>query len=180
MTEEIVSSRTVYQGQILSVVEKTVRLPDGTLATREVVHTTGAAGVLALQDNRALFVRQWRTPIQQETLELIAGRIEPGETPLATAQRELNEEGQLAATHWEPLTRFFQGAGFTDGQTHLFVATGLHRPETQRPLDVGETVTGEWLTLAEAQAAQQQGLICDAKTVLGLALWASRKEQAHG
>lgn len=177
--EKIERREQLYAGPILTLSELTVRLEDGTTAPRILVHTTGAAGVLALQDGKALFVRQWRTPLGQETLELPAGKIEPDETPLAAAKRELNEEAQLAADDWAPLTHFFQSAGFSDAQTYLFTARRLHQPDDQRPQDAGEFVTGEWLTLAEAKRAQDQGLICDAKTTLGLALWTLQEVQ-HG
>ncbi len=172
--ETLLTEEILYDGAILSLGRQTVVLADGRRALREVVHTTGSAGVLALDGaKRALFVRQWRAPLQQATLELLAGRIEVGEAPLVTAQRELNEEGGLAADDWQPLSTFYQAAGFSDAQCHLFVARGLHRLAHKRPQDDGEAVVGEWLTLEEAHVQQAAGVICDAKTVLGLALWAN-------
>lgn len=170
--EKIEGRQQIYQDQILTLSQLTVRLEDNTMAKRTLVHTTGAAGVLAVHQDKALFVRQWRTPIGQETLELPAGKINPGETPFEAAKRELNEEAQLAADEWAPLTHFYQSAGFSDAETTLFSARRLHAPAAQRSQDVGEFVTGEWLTLAQAKQAQADGLICDAKTTLGLALWA--------
>lgn len=169
--EKIEGRQQIYQDQILTLSQLTVRLEDHTMAKRILVHTTGAAGVLAISQNKALFVRQWRTPLGQETLELPAGKINPGETPLEAAKRELNEEAQLAADEWAPLTHFYQSAGFSDAESTLFSARHLHKPAEQRSQDVGEFVTGEWLTLEEAKQAQADGLICDAKTTLGLALW---------
>ncbi|WP_125703139.1 NUDIX domain-containing protein [Lacticaseibacillus daqingensis] len=169
--ERKLDATTLYEGRVLTLTRVRVELPDGRRQVREIVHTNGAAGVLAHRGERVLFVRQWRTPLNQETLELPAGRIEPGETALACAKRELNEEGQLAANHWQPLTAFYQSAGFSDAHLTLFEAHQLHRPDVQRPLDDGEVLDGTWLTLAEAQQAQATGLICDAKTVIGLALW---------
>ncbi|WP_179395280.1 NUDIX domain-containing protein [Lacticaseibacillus absianus] len=179
--ERIVTTETLYRGRILTLTRATVALPDGRTQVREIVRTHGAAGVLAIRGARALFVRQWRTPLRQETLELPAGRIEPGESPLQCAQRELNEEAQLAATTWQALGAFYQSAGFSDAQTHLFMATGLHHPAHQRPLDDGEQLAGEWLTLDQAQAAQAEGTLCDAKTLIGLNAWrAMRQEEDHG
>ena len=176
LTEDI-----LYDGAILTLGRQTVRLADGREAQREVVHTTGSAGILALDENqRALFVRQWRTPLHQETLELIAGRLEPGEAPLATAKRELNEEVGLSAESWQPLTTFYQAAGFSDAKCHLFVARDLRPVAVKRPQDDGEVVSGEWLTLPEALAEQAAGVICDAKTVLGLALWATLGGETNG
>ncbi|WP_461213521.1 NUDIX domain-containing protein [Lacticaseibacillus sp. GG6-2] len=179
--ETFVSEETLYTGKILTLKRQTVRLADGRTALREVVHTTGSAGVLALDKaQRALFVRQWRAPLGQETLELIAGRIEVGEKPLATAKRELNEEAGLQATNWRPLSTFYQAAGFSDAQCHLFVAEGLAPVSHKRPQDDGEAVVGEWLSLAQAQVQQAAGVICDAKTVLGLALWANLGGEGDG
>ncbi|WP_225047359.1 NUDIX domain-containing protein [Lacticaseibacillus kribbianus] len=174
--EKIVASERLYTGRILELNRLTVRLQDGTTGYREVVHTNGAAGVLARRaDGRVLFVRQWHTPLGQETLELPAGRIEPGESALHAAQRELNEEGGLAADTWQPLGRTYQAAGFSDASITLFAASGLHAPAAARSQDRGEFVTGTWLTLEAALAAQQAGTICDAKTVIGLLHWQLRR-----
>lgn len=174
MTPETLLSETIlYEGKVVTLGKQTVRLADGQKATREVVHTTGSAGVLALAGERALFVSQWRAPLKQATIELLAGRIEVGEDPQHTAERELNEEAGLRAGQLTPLTQFYQAAGFSDALCHLFLARELTAVADQRPQDAGEFVQTQWLTLPEAKALQAQGVICDAKTVLGLALWAN-------
>ncbi|MFD1432552.1 NUDIX hydrolase [Lacticaseibacillus yichunensis] len=183
MAKEVIrSEKTLYRGQILTLSQATVLLQDGTTATREIVRTTGAAAILALNGDKALFVRQWRTPLNRETLELVAGKIEPKETPLAAAKRELNEEAGLEAGTWRPLTSFFQSAGFSDAKTTLFLATGLTPALHKRAMDPGEFVQVQWLTLAQAQAAHQDGRLCDAKSTLGLALWELEQKagNAHG
>lgn len=180
LKEHLLSEETIYAGRVLRLTKATVRVPDGTVASREIVHTTGAAGILVLNEgNQALFVNQWRTPLNQLTLEIPAGKIEPRETPLAAAKRELNEEGSLRAARWAPLTTYYQAAGFSDAQTHLFVARGLSAPSVQRQLDQGEFLDQQWLTQEEARQAQQEGAICDAKTVLALALWANLGSDDH-
>jgi ADP-ribose pyrophosphatase len=175
--ERVVAETTLYSGRVVTLTKQTVALPTGQSAVREVVHTSGSAGVLALASGRALFVRQWRAPLQKMTLELIAGRIEPGEAGLATAQRELNEEAGMAAQTWRPLTAFYQAAGFSDAYCQLFLATNLTAVAHKRPLDVGERVTQVWLTLPEALVAQATGELCDAKTVIGLMHWQLMEER---
>ncbi|KRO18365.1 NUDIX hydrolase [Lacticaseibacillus saniviri] len=175
--EVLKDTETLYNGKILTLKRLTVQLPDGTEAAREVVHTNGSAGVLAVQQHRALFVQQWRSTIDQMTLEIPAGKCEVAEAPLVTAQRELNEEAGLAADHWQPLTTFYQSIGFSDAKISVFMATELRSLATKRPLDQGEFLDAHWLTLQEAQAAQQQGLICDSKTVMALSLWQMAEEK---
>ncbi|MFD1483736.1 NUDIX domain-containing protein [Lacticaseibacillus baoqingensis] len=177
--ERLLAEETLFAGRVVTLAKQTVALPTGQTAQREVVHTSGSAGVLARQKNRALFVRQWRAPLQQATLELIAGRIEPGEAGLVTAKRELNEEAGLAAQTWRPLTSFYQAAGFSDARCQLFIATNLAPLDHKRPLDADEAVAKVWLTLPEALAAQAAGTICDAKTMIGILHW-QLMEAAHG
>lgn len=181
MTPEALLSETIlYQGKVVTLAKQTVRLADGQTADREVVHTTGSAAILALNGDQALFVSQWRAPLKQATIELPAGRIEVGEAPMVTAARELNEEAGLKANKLTPLTQFYQAAGFSDALCHVFLAEELTSVVAKRPQDVGEFVDAQWLTLREAQALLAQGVICDAKTVLGLALWANMKGSANG
>jgi len=148
-----------------------VELPLGTLATREVVHAHPAAGVLALNGAKALFVRQWRATVGQETLEIPAGKLETDESALSAAKRELDEETGLGAAEWRQLTHYYQSLGFSDAEMTIFFATQLNHLAHKRPQDADEAVAGEWLTMTQAQAAVAQGTICDAKTLLALQYW---------
>ena len=92
--ETVVNDELIYQGHILDVHQQTVTLPNGKSAYRDIIKHHGAVAVLALLDqDHAFFVRQWRAPLNHETVEIPAGKIDPNETdPLAVAKRELNEE----------------------------------------------------------------------------------------
>ena len=108
MDEEPIAQQRVFTGQLIAVDELTVKLPNNTTAQREIVRAQPAAGVLALKDDKALFVSQFRSTIGQMTLEIPAGKINQGEAPLTAARRELND-GDEVATFGELLsvTGFF-------------------------------------------------------------------------
>ncbi|WP_390408336.1 NUDIX hydrolase [Lacticaseibacillus jixiensis] len=171
--ERLIKTENLYEGKILTLQRQTVALADDTSALREVVHTSGSSGVLAIDGAKALFVRQWRTPLGQETLEVPAVRIEAQESPLMCAKRELNEEAGLSAANWHEAADFYQAAGFSDARCHLFMATDLTTLTHKRPQDVGEFVRAQWLTLEEAQAQVDKRLIVDAKSQLAVVLWAN-------
>ena len=101
LKEETLDSQKTYQGKIFYVTQDTARLEDGCTAIRDVVHHSGGVCVVPLtKQNTVLMVRQFRYPMQEVTLEIPAGKIEPGEDPAACGRRELLEEvGRTCETY---------------------------------------------------------------------------------
>jgi ADP-ribose pyrophosphatase len=146
----------LYQGAIFSVERREGR--------DVVVHGPAVAIVAVDRDEHVTLVRQHRVPAGGEVLELPAGLLEPGETPLETARRELAEETGLHGGDWVEIGVFFTSPGFTDEKLHLFLATGL---EAGAPSPEGD----EDLELVRVPVAEIPSLIeesDDAKTLVGL------------
>ena len=169
--EKPIAQQRLFTGHLVAVDELTVKLDNQQTAKREIVRAHPAAGVLALKDQRALFVSQFRSTVGQMTLEIPAGKIAPGEMPLAAAQRELNEETGMQARDWQPLASYFQSLGFSDATMALFLARHVTTAEHHLDQDEDEFVQHRWLTLSEAQQAVDDGQICDSKTLLALLYW---------
>jgi 8-oxo-dGTP pyrophosphatase MutT (NUDIX family) len=128
---EKIATETIFDGRIIKVVEDTYRYPDGKTAPREIVRTSGAAAVVAVDDEHVWLVRQPREPVDDpDSLEVPAGRLDgDGETPLESARRELAEEIGLQAASWTPLKAYRSSVGFTDEVVHLFLAEDLSEAE---------------------------------------------------
>jgi ADP-ribose pyrophosphatase len=172
MPERTVSSRRAFSGRLLALRVDEVELESGRRATREVVEHPGAVAVLAWDGELLAAVRQWRQAAGAELLEIPAGTCEPGESPLATAQRELAEECGLTAARWEEGPTFYTAPGFSTELLTLFLATDLHAVDVAPPDD--EALERSWLTLADALAAIDDGRIRDAKSLVGI-LWLARR-----
>jgi ADP-ribose pyrophosphatase len=172
MPERTVSSRRAFSGRLLALRVDEVELDSGRRATREVVEHPGAVAVLAWDGERLAAVRQWRQAAGAELLEIPAGTLEPGESPLTTAQRELAEECGLTAARWEEGPGFYTAPGFSTELLTLFLATDLHPVDVAPPDD--EALERSWLTLADALAAIDDGRIRDAKSMVGV-LWLARR-----
>ena len=171
-TEHTFSSRTVYQGRLLHVLEDTVRLPDGRTSAREYIRHPGAVMMVALtEDDRALLVRQFRYPMRRHFIEIPAGKMEPGEEPLATAQREFREECGFDATSWQHLTTIHPCIGYSDERIELYLAHHL-TPVAAGP-DDGEFLETIQLGFAEALDWVRAGRITDVKSIIGL-MWADK------
>jgi ADP-ribose pyrophosphatase len=151
---------TLYEGPVFRVERR-----EG----RDVVRHAPVAAVLAIdRDDLLTLVRQHRVPVEANLLELPAGFIDPGESPLEAARRELAEETGLHGGEWREAATFYTSAGFTDERVHLFVATGLEPGDASPAED-------EQLEIVRVPVADAAGLIevCeDAKTVIGLLLLA--------
>jgi ADP-ribose pyrophosphatase len=172
MPERTVSSRQVFGGRLLALRIDEVELESGRRAVREVVVHPGAVAILAWDGERLAAVRQWRQAAAADLLELPAGTLEKGESPLVTAQRELAEECGLTAAHWEEGPAFYTAPGFSTELLTLFFATELSAVDAQPPDD--EALERSWLTLAEAVAGIDDGRIRDAKSLVGI-LWLARR-----
>jgi len=164
---EVVDSRLVYEGRVVSLRVDEIALPHGRKATREVVDHPGAVVVIALDTNdEVALVRQYRHAVKRYLLELPAGGLEPGEAPLATAQRELREEVGLDAARWTALGYFFSSPGFANEILHVFLAEDLG-PAYAEP-DEDEDITVVRYSLSELCEHPEQ--IEDAKSLAALFL----------
>ncbi len=172
--EKVKQVKHLYQGHILDLDLETVELPDGRLAKREIVKHQGAVAVIAITpDNKMIFIRQWRSPLRKETLEIPAGKIEANENsdPLKTAKREMNEETRYRAQNYELLSTFYSSPGFSDEKMYLYHASELTPVEEQLPQDEDEFLNVEALSRSEINKAIKNGEICDAKTIMAVLFW---------
>lgn len=172
LAEHALSSRVVHRGRLLDVREDRVRLPDGSISTREYIRHPGAVVVIAVLDGGQLLLEhQWRHPLGRTLIELPAGKLDPGEEPEACARRELLEETGYVAREWRQLATLHPCVGYSDERLVYFLARGLTH-QGARP-DHGEHLEVFGASLDQALDWVREGAISDAKTVAGL-FWAER------
>ena len=169
LTEHFTGGDLVFDGRLLKVRRDRVRLPDGSEGVREYIRHPGAAAIVALfDDGSVLLERQFRYPHGREFIEIPAGKLDPGEPHLETAQRELLEETGYVAAEWRRLGVVHTTIGYSDEAIELFLAGKLTRKSAQ--LDAGEFLEVFTLPMDEAIAMVRDGRITDSKSVAGL-LW---------
>ena len=167
-----VSSRRVYTGRVLNLDIDSVRFPDGSQGELEIIRHSGASAVVPLldepteRDPRVVLIRQYRYAADGYVYEIPAGRLDEGESPLACAHRELEEETGYRAADVKPLITVYTTPGFTDERIHLFLATGLTSGQERRERD--EFLTLITLPLSQVVQMIERGEICDGKTVVAL------------
>ncbi|MDH3530166.1 MAG: NUDIX hydrolase [Acidobacteriota bacterium] len=154
-----ISKTTIYSGRVFDLSKARIN-EDGVIYEREIIEHAGSAVVLPVHSNGDItLVRQYRHAAAGSLLEIPAGTVEPGETPLECAAREIEEETGLRAAKIEKISEFYVSPGFLTEKMHLFAATDL--VETRQNMD---------MSLAEAASMVADGLIVDAKTIIGILL----------
>lgn len=167
--EKTVSRKHIYQGNIIKVESLTVTMPNGKNATRDLVSHPGASVVLPLNEKDELYmVRQFRKPLEMVSLELPAGKLDPGEDPQTCAERELKEETGLAAGKIVHLVSIHTTPGFSNEVIHLYAATNLKEGDSNA--DEDEFITTEKIPVKELADMVLKGAITDAKSIIGILL----------
>lgn len=135
-----------------------VELPMGVEGQFGVIRHPGASlAVPVLDDGRVVILRQYRFAVANRLLEFPAGTLDPGETPLSTMQRELQEEAGYSAARWDSLGAMLPCPGYSDEVIHLFLARDL-RPLEQPPAgDDDEDLEVLLMEPAELDAALASG-----------------------
>lgn len=185
LRETVIGSEILHHGRLGNFRIDTVRFSDGRTSTREILGHPGAVAIVAIDpDGSVLLVRQWRTAAARAMVEIPAGtldRIDPAgtiEDPELAAPRELEEETGYRAANWRKLATFWTAPGFASELMHLYLATDL-RPAHGDRLGPDEDERLELIRLpfAEALDAVDRGVICDAKSIIGL-FWVARLKAA--
>jgi len=174
----VLSSEVVYQGPLFRVVHDKVIEPDGRSNERDVIRHNGSVVILAIDPSKSkrdpwiVLERQYRHAARQYLWELPAGKLEPGEEPLAGAKRELAEETGYRAKKWRPLVEYYPSPGFLGEAMKVFLAEGLEAGDAHPEQD--EEIELRLVKLSELLKMIDKGAIRDGKTLTSVLLYTRR------
>jgi len=163
----------VYTGRVFSVETGRRRFPNGSEHEIEIVrHSASVVLIPVLGDGRVVIVKQYRAPLDRETWEFPAGRLNDGESADAAARRECEEEIGLVPHQVERLRGLYPAPGFCDEELIFFRASDLRPPPPDSPHkpDEDEDITSRTVSIAEARTMVERGEIVDLKTAYALTL----------
>ncbi len=160
-------TREKYNGRVFSFVTEDVTLPNGSRAEMAFVRHPGSTAIVPLlDDNTVIMERQYRHPVREYLFEIPAGTLDPGETALACAQRELEEETGYVADEFIELGKVHILPAYSNELIHVYLARGLSI--SKQNLDPDEIINVVECPLDEALQMIETGRITDALTILAL------------
>jgi 8-oxo-dGTP pyrophosphatase MutT (NUDIX family) len=156
-----------YRGRLFSFVVEDITLPNGSRTEAAIVRHPGSTGIVPLaEDGSVVMTYQYRHAVGEYLLEVPAGTMESGESPLTCAQRELEEETGFTATDWVKIATVHIVPAYSDELIHIFLARGL-KPSRQN-LDQDEILQVVRYPWDELMRLLHEGAITDALTILAL------------
>ena len=170
-----IDRKLVYKGKVIDFYKDTMLMPDGHTVEWDLIDHVGAVAVVAVrEDGKLMMVRQYRNPLERNTLEIPAGKLDTrDEDPKEAALRELSEETGYVCHDIEYLTTIYTTVAFCDEKISLYLAKGLSERHPQH-LDEDEFINLETYTLDELRQMIHEGKIQDSKTIVGILLYASK------
>jgi ADP-ribose pyrophosphatase len=166
---KILDTKILYEGKVFSVRQDRIVEPGGIEVTRDIVVHRGSVVLLPVfPDGSILLVRQYRHAIGAMLWELVAGRLEPGESKPAGARRELIEETGYTARNVKQILEIFPSPGFVTERMWIFAATGLQLGVAQPE----ERITAKRFSLAALEKMVRGGSLHDAKSVAAILFYA--------
>ncbi|HXN94002.1 MAG TPA: NUDIX hydrolase [Candidatus Acidoferrales bacterium] len=163
----VLSSATIYEGLVFGIRRDEVIEPSGVRTTREVITHPGSVVVLpVLPDGRILLIQQYRHAARQYLWELVAGRIDPGETPKVAAARELIEETGYRAKRFRVFLDIFPTPGFLEERMFILLAEGLTPGEAEPEED--EKIISRTYNRKQLEEMIRSGKLRDAKSIAGV------------
>lgn len=167
LMEKPLASEHVYDGALLQVYTDKVELPDKTTSTRDWIKHPGASAVVPVfEDGTIMLLKQFRYPPRKVFIEVPAGKLDPGESPRSTAERELLEESGIRCHHLAETGSFYPAIGYADEIIYSYVAWGLELEEQNE--DDDEFLLNYRIPFSEAMKLIETGEITDGKTICTL------------
>ncbi len=166
-TEKTISTREIFDGQILKLRVDEIELPDGRKSTREIIEHAGGVAIVPVTDQgKIILVKQFRKAVDAPILEIPAGKLEPGEKSEECARRELIEETGFAAGNLKKICSVYTSPGYSDEVLQLFLGKQLQYKGNN--LDSDEFIEIKKLKSAEIIELIKQEEIKDSKTIIGI------------
>ena len=173
MTAKINDRQIIHSGRVFNLIKENVTLDNGVTTDMEFVEHPGATAIIPMLDeSRVLLLKQYRHSLREYIWEIPAGTLDPQESIMNCAKRELIEETGFSANQWQKLAEITPVPGYSDERIHIFLATDLQPAEQN--LDTDEIINVHDVGFSEAIEMIETGEIQDAKSIAGLYLALNR------
>lgn len=169
MSAQVNHREIIHEGGVFRLVKENVTLENNVTVDVDFIEHPGATAIIPfLDDDRIIILNQYRHALRRSIWEIPAGTLDPQESDISCAKRELIEETGFSAAEWHNLGEITPVPGYSDERIHIFLAREL-QPAEQK-LDKDELIKVTKVKLQDALDMIARGEIQDSKSISGLYL----------
>lgn len=163
-----IKSKKVFSCKYYHIDLNKVELPSKKLIDYYVMKINDSVLIIPVtSDNKIIFIKQYRYPVNDFYLELPAGNSD-GENILKAAKRELEEEIGHKAKRIKKIGKFVPYNGVSTEISHVFLATDLVK--TKQKLDQTEIFEIYQIPIKKAYQMIDENKIQDGMTLAAMAM----------
>jgi ADP-ribose pyrophosphatase len=172
---KINDQKTIHEGRVFRLLRENITLPNSATVDTDIVYHPGATAIVPLTGNNTIILLwQYRHAIRKYIWEIPAGTLDPGESVMDCAKRELTEETGMSAEKWNKLGEYLPAPGYSNERIHLFLAWQL--TEKEQKTDEDELFEVHEMGIQDVRNMLLNGEIEDGKTMTGLFLFFQQKK----
>ena len=160
---KLLEDKTLYTGKFLKIISESYKIQDRVIEKEKVVKNNGknAVIIVSITDDDQYIITLQNRMNEKMIAEFPSGYIEPSESPIEAAKRELLEETGYSSDNIKIIDEVYTSPGIDNSKTYIAIASNCIKAGEEQKIG-NEIVSYDIFTKKELDYMIENGFICGA------------------